>query len=190
MSEPNPAEPLMLSVNAIINGTFFSAGTPLPFGSESELPESLRPFLATAAAPPPEPPVRNIYDMSPLVRRQARRLEMHAAHQEFAEQVASEPLREDVAAVLEAEHDTAIGRAKAEAEYHQRLSDGIYKQLEEEAAAKVAQLYVRRGGEWGRVQNSKLKIGEHVFVRRENGQMESVGVVDATGGLPPQEIIP
>jgi hypothetical protein len=70
------------------------------------------------------------------------------------------------------------------------LSDGLYKQLEEEAAAKVAQLYVRRGGEWGRVQNSKLKIGEHVFVRRENGQMESVGVVDSNGGLPPQEIIP
>ena len=177
--------PIILSVNAIVNGTFFSAGTALPFTAESELPESLKPFIATAEAPPPEPVQRNIYDMSPPVRRQARRLEMHAAHQELAEQVASEPLPEDVQAALESEHDIAIGRAKAQAEYNQSVVDAAYAAAQ---ADEPPQRYVRRGGEWGHVERAKLKPGETVFVKRENGEMEAVGVVDATGGLPPQEI--
>ena len=125
--------------------------------------------------------------MSPPVRRQTRRLEMHAAHQEFAEQVAAEPLREDVAAALQDSHDIAIGRAKAQAEYSQGLVDAAHAAAQ---PAEPPQLFVRRGGEWGRVQNAKLKPGEHVFVKRPNGEMEAVGVVDATGGLPPEEITP
>jgi hypothetical protein len=191
MSEPKTAEPLVLSVNAIINGQFFSAGTPLPFTDESALPESLKPFVAGPDAPKPfDPSVRNIYDLSPLARREVRRLESIAAEKEWAQQVADEPLPPETAAALEASHELHIGRAKAQAEYSQRLSDGIYKQLEEEAAARVVQLYVRRGGEWGRVQNSKLKPGETVFAKRENGEMEAVGVINSRGEPPPQEIIP
>jgi hypothetical protein len=92
MPAPEQSSTLVLSANAIIGGVFFPAGDPLPFTSEADLPESLKPFVATAEAPPPEPPVRNIYDLPLSTRRQVRRLEMHAAHQEFAEQVASEPL--------------------------------------------------------------------------------------------------
>ena len=40
----------------------------------------------------------------------------------------------------------------------------------------------------GKVQNAKLKPGEHVFVKRENGEMEAVGVVDSRGEPPPQKI--
>ena len=120
----------------------------------------------------------------------ARRLETHAAHQEFAEQVAAEPLPEDVQAALEAEHELRIGAALKQAEYSQGLSDAVYAQAAEAAAAKATQYYVRRGGALGKVQNSKLKPGETVFAKHENGEMEAVGVVDATGGLPPQELTP
>ena len=92
MSAPaQPTTTLLLS-NAIIGGKFYSAGTPLPFTDESALPESLKAFVASEAAPAPAPFSRNIYDMSPLARRAVRRLEIQAAHQEFAEAGASEPL--------------------------------------------------------------------------------------------------
>lgn len=161
----------------------------MPFGSESDLPESLKPFIATAEAPPPEPVERNIYS-SWRAARQVDRLAKGIALQEAAEEIASEPLPEDVQAALEAEHNIAIGRAKAEAEYRQGLADATYKQIEEEAAAKVTQYFVRRGGEWARVQNARLKPGETAFVRRENGQMEAAGTVNAAGEPPPAEVTP
>ena len=132
MSKPEAPEPppaVVLSVNAIIGGVFYAAGSALPFTSESDLPTSLKAFVATGNETPFQPAERNIYDMSPPLRRQARRLEMHAAHQEFAEQVAAAPLPEDVQAALEAEHDIAIGRARAQGEYSQRLSDETCKHL-------------------------------------------------------------
>jgi hypothetical protein len=112
--------PIVLSVNCIHNGQFYGAGTAVPF-TETDLPAALRPFIATAAAPPPEPVQRNIYDLPLSARRQARRLEMHAAHQEFAEQVAAAPLPEDVQAALEAGRDLHIGKALAQAQYPARL---------------------------------------------------------------------
>jgi hypothetical protein len=111
----------MLSVNAIIDGKFYGAGTPLPFTSENDLPEVLRSFIATGEEASTQPVVRNIYDLHPAARRAVRRLEMHAAHQEFAEQVAAEPLPPETAAALEASHELHIGRAKAEAEYRTTL---------------------------------------------------------------------
>ena len=35
----------------------------------------------------------------------------------------------------------------------------------------MTRYFVRRGGEWAKVQNAKLRPGETVFVKRENGEM-------------------
>ncbi len=179
--------PVILTANCIIGGAFFPAGNELPFKDEGEVPISLKPFIATAEAPAPEPVQRNIYGPPPLaIKRQLHRLEKGIALQEAAEAEASEPLRRNLAAALEAEHDTAIGAAKAQARFNQDVIDAAHAAAQ---APEPLQRYVKRGGAWGRVQNSKLKPGEHVFVKRENGEYETVGVVDATGGLPPEEII-
>ena len=154
--------PITLTVNAIVNGAFFSAGAPLPFKDENELPETLRPFVASEAAPPPEPVQRDIYDLPLSIRRQVRGLERTAAEKAWAEQQASEPLREDVAAALEAEHDTAIGLAKAKAQYNQDVVDAAYEAAQ---PAPPRQLYVKRGGAMGQVERCRLKPGELIFAR-------------------------
>ena len=67
-------------------------------------------------------------------------------------------MREDVAAALEAEHDLHIGKALAQARYNQAAVDAAYEgaaQREEEARA---QYFVRRGGEWARVQNATKQV--------------------------------
>jgi hypothetical protein len=108
-----------------------------------------------------------------------------AAEREAAEAQADQPLRPDIAGALEAAHEQSISARKAQAEYHHALADAAYEQAA--AAAEPVQYYVKRGGEWGRVQNSKPKPGETVYVRREN-EMEAVGVVDSRGEPPPPEI--
>ena len=143
--------PVILSVKAIVGGVFFPAGIELPFENEGALPESLKPFIATAEAPAPEPVQRNIYDLPLSTRRQVRGLELAAAEKEWAEQQASEPLREeDVAAALEDAHAARVGRAKAQLEHNQTVVDAAYEAAQQ---AEPPQLFVRRGGEWGRVQN-------------------------------------
>ena len=143
MSAPEqPTTTLMLSVNCIHDGCFYPAGTPLPFTDESALPESLKPFVATAAAPPPEPVQRNIYDLPLSIRRQVGKLELAAAEKEWAEAQASEPLREDVAAALEDAHAAHVGRAKAQLKHNQDVVDAAYKAAQ---APEPPQLYVRRG---------------------------------------------
>ena len=121
----------------------------MPFESRTALPESLRPFIASGNETPFEPIQRNIYDLAPAARRQVQQLELAAAEREWAEAQASEPLRPDVAAALAASHDIAIGRAKAQAQYNQDVIDAAYEQAAAEAA-QPPQLYVKRGGAWGR----------------------------------------
>ena len=58
------------------------------------------------------------------------------------------------------------------------MVDAAYKAAQ---APEPPQLYVRRGGAWGQVERAKLKPGETCFVKRENGAMEAVGVVDSRG---------
>jgi hypothetical protein len=188
MSKPEASEPppaVVLNVSAIVGGVFYGAGTPLPYENENDLLASLKPFIATGEEPSLQPVVRNIYDLSPAARRQVRQLEMQAAHQEFAEQVASEPLPPETAAALQASHNIAIRRARAQLEHNQTVIDAAHAAAQ---SAEPPQLFVKRGGEWGHVERAKLKVGEHVFVRRENGQMESVGVVNSRGEPPPPEI--
>jgi hypothetical protein len=185
-TEQPPPEPIRLSVNCIADGRFFCAGTPLPFQRE-DLPEALKAFISTgSSATPFEPSERNLYnDMSPHARHQARRLAQAAQEKDWAEEQASAPLREDIAAALADEHDIATSRAKAQAEYDQALSDAAHAVMQ---PVPPPQFYVRRGGEWAHVERAKLKVGETVFVRRESGQMESVGAINQNGEPPEPEI--
>ena len=104
----------MLSVNCIHNGQFYPAGTPTPYASEADLPLALKAFVARGDEPPPfNLSERNIYDLPPHLRRQVRGLQLAVDEKEAAEAAFDEPLREDIAEVLQSEHDTAIGRARA-----------------------------------------------------------------------------
>ena len=53
----------------------------------------------------------------------------------------------------------------------------------------TASLFVKRGAVWRHAGEAKLRPGEPVFVKRPTGAWEAVGVVDATGGVPPPEMI-
>ena len=188
MAEATEKRPIILSVNCIHDGQFYRAGVALPFENENALPESLKAFIATGNETSFDPAERDIYaDLPRNTRRQVRRLEMQAAHQEFAEQVAAEPLREDVQAVLEAEHDIAIGRAKAQAQFNQDAVDAAHAAAQ---PAQPRQLFVKRGGEMGYVERCRLKPGELIFARMPSGEYETVGCVDSRGELPPPEVTP
>ena len=68
MTKPpeKPAEPVVLSTNCIVDGKFVPAGEPVPFEREEDLPENLRPLVATGDEPPPfHHSERNIYDQQP-----------------------------------------------------------------------------------------------------------------------------
>ena len=155
MSKPEAPEPppaVVLSVNAIIAGVFYRAGTALPFENENALPESLKPFVATAEAPPPEPAQRNIYDLPLSTRRQVRKLELAAAEKEWAEAQASIPLPEDVQAALEDSHAKHIGRLLKEAEVNAKLTDAALRGCAAGPAAPALREARRRLGK-----GSKLK---------------------------------
>jgi hypothetical protein len=84
MPAPEQPSPLVLSANAIINGQFYAAGSAVPYASEADLPENLKPFVATGDETPFKPSERNIYDMPPPLLRQARKLETIAAEKAWA----------------------------------------------------------------------------------------------------------
>src|SRR6476620_11183939 len=108
--------------------------------------------------------------------RAARRLAATAAYEDLAIEEMNRPLPEETAAALQDQHDKSIGLALAQAEANRRLVDAAYEQAAR--AAEPPQLYVRRGGAWGRVERAKLKPGEHVFALRPTGEYETVGVVN------------
>jgi hypothetical protein len=192
MTKPleNPAGPVVLSANCIADGRFIPAGSETPF-TEETLPEHLRQYLARGDEEPfYSPAERNIYDLPPHLRRQARQALGNVQWQDWAEEVASEPLPAETAAVLQTKHDEHIASLKAQGAYAQKLADAAYEQAAAEASAQQTQYFVRRGGMWAHVERAKLRPGETCFVKRENGQMEAAGCVDSTGSPPPSEIIP
>ena len=76
--------------------------------------------------------------MHPAARRQARTLELATAEKAWAKEQANKPLREDVAAALEAEHAIAIGRDRAQAQYNEELVDAAHEAMR---APEPRQLY-------------------------------------------------
>ena len=50
-TEQPPAEPIRLSVAAIIDGLYFRAGSAVPFETESDVPPNLKPYVITGKLP-------------------------------------------------------------------------------------------------------------------------------------------
>jgi hypothetical protein len=185
--QPPAAEPIRLSTNCIVAGKFIPAGEPVPYEREEDLPPNLRGLVATGEEPVPfSPAERDFY--GPGLRRHAREIKGNVAWQDWCEENANPPLREDVRAVLEDEHARRIEKLKAQALVNQGMADAVYAVAQAEAETKATEYFVRRGGAWGRVENAKLRPGETVFVKRENGQMEAAGTIDSRGQPPEQEI--
>ena len=201
-----PGEPVVLSVDLIDSGKLYRAGEPTPF-TEASLPAHLKQYIATGQEDFFHPRERDFYNNprpdcgvvyqptgsdSQWTRRQARQVASVAQEQLYAEQEAEAAgqLPKETQEALEDAHSKHSALMKAQMAYNQRATDIAYEQAAAEAAAKESQFYVRRGGAWGKVQNCRLRPGETVFVKRENGQMEAAGCVDSTGSPPPSEVIP
>ncbi len=178
---PEPPSAVILSVNAIIEGVFYRAGTPLPYQSEKDLPPNLQPFVATGQEPSLQPVMRNIYDLSPAARRQIRVHEAAAAEKAWAEQVADEPLPPETAEALQASHDIAIGRARAQLEHNQAVIDAAHAAAQ---PTEPRQLFVRRGGELGHAERCRLKPAELIFARTPTGEYEAVGHTNSNAEIP------
>ena len=192
-SSQQPAEPIRLSTNCIVDGIFIRAGDPTPYVREEDLPENLRPLVATGDEEPPyHPSERNIYFGSAGARGRARRVLSNVQWQETLEAaaLAEQVLPAEAEEALQAEHDLRIGKAKAQAEFNRAAADAAYEAASKQAAETVTQYFVRRGGEFARVERARLKPGEATFVKRPNGEYEASGFVNAEGEPPDPEIYP
>ena len=169
---PKPPEKpagIILSCNTIFEGKFIAAGTVTPYKCEADLPESLKPFVADEGETFYAPADRDLY-----------------AHPD--PRIQPDPLPPETQAELEAAHIRRMSLLMARAEGVQNEVDAVYERAE--AKAKVTRYFVRRGGNWGAVQNANLKPGEPVFVKRPNGEMEVSGYIDSKGDWPDPEIVP
>jgi hypothetical protein len=182
-------EPIRLTTACVINGRYYRAGEPLPFANESEVPPNLAHLIGEPEVPW-HPCERDYY--SPEIRRQAAQVRGNVQWQDAAEveAEAAQQLPPEVKEVLEEEYSRRIQKLKAQKAYDQSVADDIYAAAEAQAAAKESRYFVKRGGEFARVERAKLKPGETCFVKRENGEYEAAGLIDAAGAPPPPEIIP
>jgi hypothetical protein len=181
---------LRLSTNCIVNGKFIPAGSPVPFATEADLPPNLKGLVATGDEEFYDPSDRNLYFGDPRGRSRARQLLSNVLWQDQVEsaELEARKLPAETQAALEDEHTLRIARLKAQAEYNQGLSDAAYEAASKQAAETETEYYVKRGGEWGKVQNARLRPGEPCFVKRPNGQYEVSGYIDANGEPPDSEI--
>ena len=181
-----PSESIRFSVASIINGKYFAIDTPTRYTTESDVPENLRLYIGGIRDEnQPHPSDRDIY-MTPAARRAARGLEMAAAQQAWAEEIASEPLREDVRAALEAEHDLHIGKLLAQSQCNQDALDRLHESLAE--AAEPLEYFVRRGSVYTRVTNVRPRPGEPCFTKAGDGDWQVAGTIDSNGEPPPELI--
>ena len=201
-----PSAPVILSVNCLVDGKFFTAGSEVPFTAET-LPEHLRAFIATGEEPPfYSHQERLIYDtrkrgMTPAwfsrppaasngcKGRRARRSQFH--RNKFGPRHKRKPMgscqRKRKRPWRTRTPSTAPWRWRQLAA-HQRFTDAVYEDAERQVEEKQTQFYVKRGGAWGKVQNATLKPGEVCFVKRPNGQYEVSGYIDSDGQPPDPEI--
>ena len=70
-------------------------------------------------------------------------------------EASAETLPPETLAILEDQHNHRIDRLKAQAGYNAKIIDSAYESLAQ--ASEPPALFVRRGGEMGRVERSKLK---------------------------------
>ena len=201
-----PLDPIRITTGTIIENRYFNAGEVLPYERIEDLPESLKPLVATGAEPPAFSPAERDFYHHPgpeqpgfifqgagsgqWVQRQAAQAAAGLQEQAWleAEAAAANELPEGAKEALEAEHDHRLDKARAQASYNAKVIDGIYESATQ--AAEPLALFVRRGGEMGRVERSKLKAGEPVFAKFDGGDWQVVGYVDATGQAPPPPLVP
>jgi len=199
-----PAGPVVLSTNAICDGKFIPAGEPVPYERVEDLPPNLRPLVATGDEEfyshserliynqqPPEPGPVVFQQTGGGSQWQARRVAAGLHQQAWAEEQAeaANALPAETEEALEAAHAKHSALAKAQIQFNRDQVDAAYERAAQEAESRTVQLFVKRGGDFGRVERARLKPGEPVFVRRENGQYEVVGEIDSRGQPPDQEVI-
>ena len=203
------ARPITFSQNVIIQvdgfekSRFIRAGEPSPFHDISQVPESLKQFIVNGE-PEPEAPNTAFFEpnvayqitsdgrMGRALRRQAGQLAAASAEREWAErevEVANKLPRETLEAIQDA-HDRYIGRELAIAEHNARLVDAAYEAAQRKAAGEkaAATYHVKRGAVYRKAEEARLRPGETVYQRQPSGDWWAAGVVDSTGGLPPEEV--
>ena len=208
--------PIVLSVNTIIHvggfqgSQFFAAGSETPFRSIDEVPAPLRAFVVTPGDSLPEAAEERFGSFEPnvtyslnsdgsrgrAIRRQVAELSSARAEQESAERAAeaeAEAWPLGAKEALEAAHDARIATQIKTLEIRDRDRDAAIAAAQAEAGGAeekpAAMLYVKRGGVWAHAEKAKLRPAEQVFVKEPSGAWAAVGVVDATGALPPPEVI-
>jgi hypothetical protein len=93
-------------------------------------------------------------------------------------------------AALEDAHAVDIGLQIKAAEVAQAGRDADAAIAAQDAEQKpAASLHVKRGAIYRRVEAARLRAGETVYRRQPSGEWWGAGVVDATGALPPEEVI-
>ena len=209
--------PITLSVDAVIQvGGFigsklFRAGESTPYRSIDEVPEQLKSFISDDGDEPDEPQgppslsfqTNKVYAVNAegaILSRAGRRAAAELAGQAYAQRQAEEEaiaagaLDPETQAALEDAHAVDIGLQIKEAEAAQARRDAAYAQAQEAAAreaepAKAPEFFVKRGAVFMHAAKARLRPGEQVFVKRPSGAWETVGLIDASGSLPPEEMI-
>jgi hypothetical protein len=175
---------------------FISAGDPSPYRSINEVPENLRPVIATEADFSDEPNVpRGAFQLGELYRvtdddrlgrrleRQAARMEAAVQEQEWVEEQLDASLPPEIAADLQEDHENAIAFAKAQAAADARRADELADSVI--ATQDPPTLFVRRGSRhYAQAHKTRLKPGEPVFIRQANGRFECIGETDGDSQLP------
>jgi hypothetical protein len=185
MSKQAAVEPVRLSTNCIVDGVFIRAGEALPFEREEDLPPNLKAVAAAGEAEFLPKPVRDIYAPQPPSRGGNVQW-MDAEDALVAEMNA--PLPEETSAALEAAHSGYIEKLKAQKAFGQAAADAVFERATQRETEVETQYFVKRGGEFGKVQNCQLKPGEPCFVKRPNGQYEVSGYTDSDCRPPDSEI--
>jgi hypothetical protein len=128
-------QPIILSVNTVIDGVFYRAGDPLPVSAEN-LPDSLRPFVVTDSEPEPAEESKANFELGVTYQmtseghrgralgRQAAQLQADAERQ--AEEELSTPLAPEIEEALEDQHEEAVGFQIAEAEIRAKWRDAAH----------------------------------------------------------------
>ena len=200
----SPAE-IRRTTGTIIDGQFYNAGEVLPYTRIEDLPASLKGLVADGSENFYHPSQRDIYGGQPAgpepgfvyegvssgrwVQRQAAQAAAVVQEKDQAEVEASaETLSPETLAILEDQHNHRIDRLKAQAGYNAKVIDSAYESLAQ--ASEPPALFVRRGGEMGRVERSKLKVGEAVYAKFDEGDWQVIGHVNANGEAPEPPLIP
>jgi hypothetical protein len=205
---PEP-QPIRLRTNAIFDGRYFPAGTPIPVKTIDELTPNLQAVVCSAGELEEEPPESigaqhtanfqlntpySVADDGRLGRAQRRRVERQVAELQ-ADAEEDEWLEEQVVAAGELPQEIAedladTHRKHIEFERAQLAADARRVDAAEQVAIALTaplKMFVRRGSRhYLPVDKArKLKASEPVYIKNpESGRFEHIGDCDSDGQLP------